>query len=50
MFSRDNLPKKMQRIKTGIINLEDSIGSRTDWVCYRNVDGEYFNPFGLIMP
>ena len=28
----------MQRIKTGIINLKDSIGSRTHWVCYRNVD------------
>ena len=29
----------MQSIKTGIINLQDSIGSRTHWVCYRNVDG-----------
>lgn len=39
LFSWDNLPKKMQSIKTGIINLQDSIGSRTHWVCYRNVDG-----------
>lgn len=40
-------------METGIINLDDLIGSGTHWVCYQNVDlhqCEYFDPFGLIMP
>ena len=53
IFSRDNLPKKIRGIETEIINLDDSKGSGTHWVCYRKVDRhlcEYFDPFGLIMP
>ena len=47
IFCRDNLPKKIQRLETGIINLDDSIGPRTHWVCYRDIDKlfwEYFDP------
>ena len=53
IFCRDNLPKKMQRLKTGIINLDDSIGPGTHWVCFRDIDKqfcEYFDPFGLNTP
>ena len=53
IYSRDNLPEKIHRLETGIINLDDSIGGGTHWVCYRNVDKqicEYFDSFGLIMP
>ena len=37
VFSRDNLPKKIQRLETGFINLDDSIGPGSHWVCYRNI-------------
>ena len=53
IYSRDNLPEIIHRLETGIINLDDSIGSGTHWVCYRNVDKqfcEHFDSFGLIMP
>ena len=51
--SRDNLPNKIQKLETGITNLDDSMGGGSHWICYRNVDKqycEYFDPFGLIMP
>ena len=53
IYSRDNLPQKIHKLETGIINLYDSTGGGSHWVCYRNVDKqfcEYFDPFGLIMP
>ena len=51
--SRDILPEKIHRLETGIMNLDNSIGRGSHWVCYRNVDKqfcEYFDPFGLIIP
>ena len=53
IYSRDNLPEKIHRLETGIINLDDSIGRGSHLVCYRNIDeqfSEYFDSFGLIMP
>ena len=53
IYSRDNLSQKIHRLETGIINLDDSTGGWSHWICYRNVDKqycEYFEPFGLIMP
>ena len=53
IYSRDNLPNKIHKLETGIINLDDSMGGGSNWVCYRNVDKqfcEYFDRFGLIMP
>ena len=51
IYSRDGLPHKIRK-ECGIINLDDTQGSGTHWVCYRNIDSvvEYFDPFGLIMP
>ena len=51
IYSRDISPEKIHRLETGIINLDDSIGRGSHWVCYRNVDKqfcEFFDPFGLI--
>ena len=47
--SPDGLPNRIRK-ECGIINLDDTQGERTHWVCYRNVDSvvEYFDPFGLI--
>lgn len=52
VFSQYNLPKKIQRLETGTIILDDSIGPGSHWVCYRNINKycEYFDSFGLIMP
>ena len=53
IYSRDNLTQKIHKLETGIINLDDSTGRGSHWICYRNVDKqycEYFDPFGLIMP
>ena len=53
IYSRHNLPEKIHRLETGIIDLDDSIGRGSHWVCYRNIDeqfSEYFDSFGLIMP
>ena len=53
IYSRDNLPNKIHKLETGIINLHDSMGGGSHWVCCRNVDKqfcEYFDSFGLIMP
>ena len=52
IYSRDNLPEKIHRLETGTVNLDDSIGGGSHWICYKSVDKEfceYFNPFGLIM-
>ena len=53
IYSRNNLPQKIHKLETGIINLDDSMGGGSHWICYRNVDKqycEYFDPVGLIMP
>ena len=51
IYSRDGLPRKIKK-ECRIINLDDTQGSGTHWVCYRNIDSvvEYFDSFGLIMP
>ena len=52
-FRGDNLPNKIHKLETGKITLDDSTGGGSHWICYRNVDKqywEYFDPFGLIMP
>ena len=53
IYSHDHLANKIHKLETGIINLDDSMGGGSHWVCYRNVEKqycEYFDPFGLIMP
>ena len=52
VYSRDNLPAKMNKKECGIINLDSQIGPGTHWVCYRNIDKycEYLGSFGLPMP
>ena len=51
IYSRDGLPRKIRK-ECGIIDLDDTVGVGTHWVCYRNLDSvvENFDPFGLIMP
>ncbi|MCG8374747.1 MAG: hypothetical protein MI700_14485 [Balneolales bacterium] len=52
VFMRDNLPKRAKRKECGIINLDDTFGRGTHWVCYLK-DGAtklYFDSFGLQPP
>ena len=48
MFSRDNLLKTIKKPECGIINLDDTIGNGSHWVCYFN--DYYFDPFGMPPP
>ena len=53
IYSRDNLPAKINKKECGIINTDSSIGSGTHWIAYRNIDknySEYFDSFGLKPP
>ena len=52
VYSRDDLPEKINEIECGIINLDLQIGSGTYWVAYRidNYKCEYFNSYELMMP
>ena len=45
MFSKDNLKGTIKKPECGIINLHDTTGSGTHWVCYYN--NYYFDPFGM---
>ena len=38
IYNRDNLPEIIHKLETGIINLDDSMGRGSHWICYRNVD------------
>lgn len=52
VFMKDALPEKMWENETGIVNLDDSDGSGTHWVCYKKL-GEhiyYFDSFGDLPP
>ena len=51
-FMRDALPRKLFKTECAIVNLDDSDGPGTHWVCYW-IDPDvsyYFDSFGLSMP
>ena len=43
IYSRDNLPEKIHRLETGTINLDDSIGGGSHWICYKSVNKQFVN-------
>lgn len=53
-FMRDDLPEKIGDLESGTVNLDDSDGEGTHWVCYYNDPKseyvEYFDSFGLAPP
>ena len=51
-FMRDTLPKKPNKIESGIVNLDDSTGPGQHWVCYfiNNNESFYFDSYGLEPP
>jgi len=52
VFLRDTLPKTPRKSECAIMNLGDSSGSGTHWVCYfkRGNDKWYLDSFGLPPP
>ena len=49
---KDSLPDKIWKNETGIVNLDNSDGSGTHWVCYKklNTNVYYFDSFGNLPP
>jgi len=52
VFMKDELPRTIKQYETGIVNLDNSYGPGTHWVCYKKVDNVvyYFDSFGNIPP
>lgn len=52
VFMRDNLPKQIWGNETGIVNLDNSNGPGTHWVCYKKLNNTvyYFDSFGNLPP
>ena len=48
VFSWSNLKRTIKKPECGIINLDDTIGSGTHWVCY--YDNYYFDPLEMPPP
>lgn len=52
VFMKDNLPSVMWRNESGIVNLDNSMGPGTHWVCYKKLGSTvyYFDSFGNLPP
>lgn len=52
VFMKDKLPKHIWKNETGIVNLDDSSGDGTHWVCYKKLLNTvyYFDSFGNLPP
>lgn len=49
---KDRLPTKINKNETGIVNLDDTKGKGTHWVCYKKLGKTvyYFDSFGDLAP
>lgn len=49
---KDSLPKKPLLNESAIVNLDNSIGEGTHWVCYKKIGNNvyYFDSFGNLRP
>ena len=49
VFMRDELPRQINAIECAVVNLDDSDGPGTHWVCYWNTTefSNYFDSYGL---
>jgi len=52
VFMRNSLPKKIKKVESGIINLDNIDGDGTHWTAYvkKNKDINYFDSFGNLRP
>lgn len=52
VFMKDNLPPNIRLNETGVVNLDNTEGPGTHWVCYKKI-GEtiyYYDSFGDLPP
>lgn len=49
---RDDLPRRVRKNESGIVNLDTTRGSGTHWVCYRKRNNivEYYDSYGNLRP
>lgn len=49
---KDELPERIWKNETGIVNLDNSSGVGTHWVCYKKIKNTvyYFDSFGNLPP
>jgi hypothetical protein len=49
---KDDLPKKVNKYETGIVNLDNTAGKGTHWVAYRKENSlvTYFDSYGDLRP
>jgi hypothetical protein len=52
VFMRNGLPHKIRRNETAIVNLDDTNGPGTHWVCYKKLNDTvfYFDSLGNLPP
>ena len=52
VFMRDNLPKKPWKNESLIVNLDNSNGEGTHWVCFKKTGNfvQYFDSYGNLKP
>lgn len=52
VYMRNNLPKKIRKRESGIINLDNRTGPGTHWTAYNknNITVDYFDSYGDLRP
>lgn len=52
VFMKDELPKQIWKNEMGIVNLDNTTGPGTHWVCYKKLNDivYYFDSFGNLPP
>lgn len=52
VFMKDNLPRDIKINETGVVNLDNSEGPGTHWVCYKKLGKTvfYYDSFGNLPP
>lgn len=54
VFCKDELPKQIKKDECGVVNMDNSDGDGTHWVCYinkpKNKRVYYFDSFGISPP
>lgn len=52
VFMKDDLPARIRKNESGIVNLDNTSGTGTHWVCYKKITDTvyYFDSFGNLPP
>lgn len=52
VFMKDGLPRSVKHNETGVVNLDNTVGPGTHWVCYKKLGNTvyYYDSFGNLPP